>query len=113
MPPKTQLFTECILDTTIKCTIELEDIIKEQTYTLNVVFKNPTGEVRIYEEPSTKSDVITTFLFANLEFYGAFLAEEKSYNGFKKIILLDLEGNTSGVIVGFVRELDIAKIELR
>ncbi|WP_181881436.1 hypothetical protein [Helicobacter sp. MIT 99-5507] len=57
--------------------------------------------------------MITTFLFANLEFYGAFLAEEKSHNGFKKIILLDLEGNTSGVIVGFVRELDIAKIELR
>lgn len=106
-------FTECILDATTKRTIELKDIIKEHTYTLSVVFKNPTGEVKIYEEPSIRSSVITTFLFASLEIYGAFLAEEKSHNGFKKIILLDLEENATGAIVGFVRELDIAKIELR
>lgn len=106
-------FTHCILAATVGRTIELGQIIKENTYSLNVVFKNPTGEVKIYEEPSVKSDVIMTFLFANLKFYGAFLAERKSHNGFKKIILLNLEGDARGAIVGFVREVDIAKIELR
>ncbi|RDU52625.1 hypothetical protein CQA49_07970 [Helicobacter sp. MIT 00-7814] len=58
-------------------TIELKNIIKENTFELNIVFKNPTGEVKIYEEPSIRSDVIMTFL-----------ADPKSYNGFKKVVLI-------------------------
>ncbi len=94
---------------------ELSNVIElSQKLTLELV--SPVNAVKIYENPSLRSRVLYTKILDNSDKinaqkdYNAMLLEQKSHNGFTKIMLMEFSNNPNeNAIIGYVQDANVKR----